>query len=131
MLVIKDFQFSNHAKSKPKFFVLLNATSYSETVIYMLPTTQTQHYQSRRKDNLYFELKLKESKCFNKPNVFDFNQIEPMPYEDFEAMYNHVDTQYNGCLEPHIVAKIDKYVRKCKTLSDEHKRIILGEDFSG
>lgn len=125
VLVVKDFKFSNGAKPKAKYFVLLNATAFSEPIMYMLPTTQLQHYTSRRSNHLYFELKHKESKCFTKTNVFDFDQIAPMEYEDFELIYNCNDTLYKGCLESNIVEKINQFVRK-SGLSDEYKKIILG-----
>ncbi len=123
-MLIKDFPFLDHTTQKNKYVVVLNKDNSSEPVIYILPTSKTEKYKELRKKHHYFIIKANESKCFPIDTVLDFNQVKSMTFEDLENLYNTNKTSVIGYLEKNIILKIDTYIDKCKTLSDEFKRII-------
>lgn len=130
LVLILEFTFNDTGIKKDKFVVILNKKFNEENPIYfILPTTKVEPYKNKYQHKDHLIVKKGESKCFNKENVFDFENIMEKSYKDFENVYNNKLIQVKGILENEIIDKIDDHIKESKTIAKYIKKIILGENF--
>ncbi len=87
LVLVLKITFPNGNK-KDKFVVVLNKEHFHNIILCVLPTTShLKDYKTKYKYKNHFILPKGKSKCFNKENVFDFENIQEFSYQDFKNIY--------------------------------------------
>lgn len=120
------FRCSNQ-KEKYKYFVILNKDLSSDSLIFVLTTSQLEFYAKYphfNKDIVRIQSSVVD--FFPKETIINCREVHQIPKEKLKVNFQNGTLEFAGNLPSNILAEVDAIIKQSFYISKDNKKLILG-----